>query len=103
MSRFYVSKSAGARIDAIYRYTRKTWGDTQARTYVSGLFECFDQIAARQKPWRIIPAEFGVQGFLATYKQHYVFFRKRADGGVSILSVLGQNMDVGARLSEDER
>lgn len=101
MSNVYVSEPAGARIDSIYRYTRKTWGEPQARKYITGLFECFEQIANRQKPWRVIPADFGVDGFYAPYEKHFIFWRNRADGGVSILSVLGQNMDVGARLGDD--
>ena len=101
MSRYFVSDTAGARIDDIYRYTRNTWGDAQAKIYVTGLFECFELVTIRQKPWRVIPAEYGVSGFFVSYERHFVFFRKGNDGAVSILSVLGQNMDIGARLSSD--
>ena len=101
MSSFFVSDAASLRIDEIYRYTRDAWGEAQARKYVSELFELFAQLARREKPWRVIPAQFGVQGYFTQYEKHFVFWRKREDGGISILSILGQNMDVANHLGND--
>jgi len=103
MSSFFVSDAASLRIDEIYRYARKTWGDPQARKYILGLFDLFDQLARRERPWRVIPAEFGVQGYFTQYEKHFVFWRKRKDCGISILSILAQNMDVANHLSSDAK
>jgi hypothetical protein len=61
---FLVQEAAGHRLDEIYRYTRETWGEAQAQAYIRGLFDCFSAITARHFPWRPIPAEFGVDGYV---------------------------------------
>ena len=64
---FRVQHAAGERLDDIYSYTRQRWGEAQADRYIRGLFEQFQAIADRQVPWRAIPAEFGVDGYLRRY------------------------------------
>ncbi len=39
-----VQDAASMRLDAIYRYTRDRWDETQAESYINGLFAAFEQI-----------------------------------------------------------
>ena len=68
MSRFRVQEDAGHRLEEIYRYTRATWGEAQAERYIEGLFERFAAIAERRFPWRPVPAEFAVDGYVCRYE-----------------------------------
>lgn len=92
MAEFVVSTIAGQRLDEIYRYTLDRWGDAQAEAYVRGLFECFDQIAKRDRPWRLIPAEFGVEGFYGHYERHFIYWRMLSNGAVGIVTILHERM-----------
>lgn len=92
MATFRVSAVAGQRIDEIFAYTARTWGETQAEAYVQGLFACFARIAERDVVWRAVPAEFGVDGFYARHEHHYVYWRILADGAVGIVTVLHERM-----------
>jgi toxin ParE1/3/4 len=47
MAAFRVSAVAGQRLDEIFAYTRETWGQDQAETYIRDLFEYFERIASR--------------------------------------------------------
>jgi toxin ParE1/3/4 len=64
MKGFVVQRVAGDRLDEIYVYTRDAWGEAQAERYIKGMFDRFEAIAARAFPWRPIPAEFEVSGFV---------------------------------------
>lgn len=101
MSVFRVSAVAGQRLDEIFAYTRETWGQDQAETYVRNLFACFERIASRHLVWRAIPAEFGVQGFYARCEHHYVYWRTLSDGAVGIVTVLHERMHQMSRFRED--
>lgn len=101
MSSFRVQARAGHRIDEIYRYTRDTWGEAQAETYIRGLFQRFEAIAARRFPWRPIPAEFGVDGYVCRYERHFIYWKVLGDGAVGIVTVLHERMHRIERLRED--
>ena len=101
MAVFRVQDRAGRRLDAIYVYTRDTCGDEQAARYIRGLFERFDEIAARKIPWRPVPAEFGVDGFYCRYEHHYVYWRVLSDDAVGIVTVLHERMHQLDRFRED--
>lgn len=58
-----VQNSASLKIDEIYRYTAKTWGEKQAKIYINGLFESFDNIGSSLVVSYPIPADFGINGF----------------------------------------
>ncbi|MBU6268262.1 MAG: type II toxin-antitoxin system RelE/ParE family toxin [Sphingomonadales bacterium] len=101
MSGFRVSRRAGGRIDAIYAYTLEQWGDAQAERYVQGLFERFAAIAAREVPWRAVPAEFDVDGFMCRYERHFIYWKVLGDGAVGIVTVLHERMHQGERFRDD--
>jgi toxin ParE1/3/4 len=89
---FRVQEAAGHRLDEIYRYTRETWGEAQAQAYIRGLFDCFSAIAARHFPWRPIPAQFGVDGFVCRYEKHLIYWKLLADSSVGIVTILHERM-----------
>jgi toxin ParE1/3/4 len=100
MTAFRVSTGASHRLDEIYDYTRRTWGEAQADAYIRGLFDKFKAIAARAFPWAAIPAEFGVDGYLCRHEKHVITWKLLADGGVGIVTVLHERMHQAERLKE---
>lgn len=96
-----VQDRASRRLDDIYIYTRDTWGEDQAARYIRGMFQCFDDIAARRVPWRIIPAEFAVDGFYCRHEHHYIYWRLLSDGAIGIVTVLHERMHQLDRFRED--
>ena len=98
---FRVQHSAAHRLDEIYAYTRDAWGEALAERYIRGMFARFEAIAAKAFPWRAIPAEFGVSGFMCKYEQHYIYRKVLADGTVGIVTVLHERMHQIERLRDD--
>ena len=92
MTTYRVQEVAGYRIDQIYEYTLENWGEEQAETYIRGLFDCFGAIAAHRFPWRPIPAEFGVSGYVCRYERHFVYWKQLADGDAGIVAILHERM-----------
>lgn len=101
MSGFRVQAGAAHRLDEIYRYTAERWGEAQAERYIRGLFDRFEAIAARRFPWRAVPAEFGVDGFVCRYERHLVYWKLLADGRVGIVTILHMRMHQIERFRDD--
>lgn len=101
MTNFTVSAIAGQRLDEIFAHTRETWGQAQAEAYVRSVFSCFDRIARRDRIWRAIPAEFGVDGYYCRHEHHYIYWRQCSDGTVGIVTILHERMHRTDRLVED--
>lgn len=101
MSGFRVQRAAGYRLDEIYAYTRDHWGEEQAAHYIAGLFERFAAIAAREFPWRAVPAEIAVSGFVCRYERHFIYWKVLADGTVGIVTILHERMHQIERFRED--
>lgn len=87
-----VQEAASWRIDEIYRYTRDRWGTEQADSYITGLFEAFDDIATRRTASRPIPADFGIEGYYFRYERHFVYWRVLANGDIGIVTLLHERM-----------
>ncbi len=101
MSGYKVQAAAGVRLDEIYLYTLDQWGPAQAEAYIRGLFERFEAIAARRVPWRRIPAEFGVDGYVYRYERHLIYWRLLSDGDVGVVTILHERMHQIDRFRED--
>ena len=101
MNSLRILPRAAHRIDDIYRRTAETWGADQADRYIRGLYARFEAIAARAIPWRPIPADFGLDGYLCRYESHMIYWRTLADGGIGIVTVLHMRMHQIARLQDD--
>jgi len=92
MSGFRVQDRAEQQLDEIYRYTHETWGEAQADRYIRGLFARFTAIAERRFPWRPVPAEFGVDGYVCRYERHLIYWKWLTDGDVGIVTILHDRM-----------
>lgn len=101
MAAFRVQDAAGRRLDEIYVYTRDTWGEAQADRYIRALFAQFEAIATRDAAWRVIPAEFGVDGYYCRFEHHYIYWRVLNDGAVGIVTILHEGMHQMDRFRED--
>jgi toxin ParE1/3/4 len=101
MSAFRVQDGASHRLDEIYVYTRRKWGDRQAQKYIRGLFAKFKAIATHDFPWRPIPAEFGVEGFFCRHERHVIYWKVLKDGTVGIVTILHGRMHQIERLKDD--
>jgi toxin ParE1/3/4 len=98
---YRVSDGAGHRLDEIYAYTRDQWGEAQAERYIRALFERFEAIATRRFPWRPIPAEFGVDGFVCRCERHFIYWKVLETGAVGIVTILHEQMHQMDRFRED--
>jgi toxin ParE1/3/4 len=85
--------TASDRLDAILDYTRHAWGEEQALKYGNGLFDKFEDIAARRIAWRSIPAEFEVRGFFCRYERHLIYWKILDDGTIGIAEILHERME----------
>ena len=101
MSSFRVQVGASHCLDQIYAHTLNTWGEAQSERYIRGLFDKFEAIAARRFPWRPIPAEFGVDGYVCRYETHRIYWKVLSDGDVGIVTVLHERMHQIDRFRED--
>ena len=98
-----VQEAASHRLDDIYRYTRDRWGEVQADRYITGMFEAFERIEAHGVASKLIPAEFGVEGFFFRYEHHIVYWRRLSDGDIGIVAILHERMHQIDRFKEDFR
>ena len=101
MTGFRVEDIAAHRLDEIYHYTADTWGEGQAESYLRGLSDQFEAISARRIPWRAIPSEFEVDGYVCRYEKHLIYWRLLRDGNVGIVTVLHERMHQIDRVRDD--
>lgn len=92
MSDYLILDEAEHRLAEIVDYTQSRWGDAQAVRYFTGFVERFQQIAARDFPWRPIPAEFGVDGYVCRYEQHFIYWKLLHDGRIGVVIILHERM-----------
>lgn len=92
MSRAWLSPRATAQADSIYRCTLERFGAAQARSYIEGLFRCFEGLARGTVISRRIPAEFGVDGFYARFGQHFIYWRRLSRDRIGIVAILHVRM-----------
>jgi len=87
-----VQNSASLKIDEIYRYTLKTWGEEQAKSYVNDLFESFNNIGNSLVVSYPIPADFGINGFYFRYEKHFIYWKYLNSGDIGIVTILHERM-----------
>ncbi|AZU05059.1 plasmid stabilization system protein [Glycocaulis alkaliphilus] len=92
MTRIRIQEAASRRLDEIFLYARKHWGEEQAERYITGLFDAFGTIATHGVLSRPIPAELGVDGFVFRYERHFVYWRHLDNGDIGIVTVLHERM-----------
>lgn len=100
MNRNYVlTESAEADLQNIIRYTRKEWGDAQARYYVSNMEKRIMALAAGEAPFRDL-SEIWPSLRVARCGHHYVFCLPRDNEPALVIALFHERMDLMVRLSE---
>ncbi|MFL6846526.1 MAG: type II toxin-antitoxin system RelE/ParE family toxin [Allosphingosinicella sp.] len=94
----HVRPRALADIAEIRRYTRKTCGPVQARTYLNELGARFEAIADGTARSVVVHAKNRPFG-RCRYTEHFIFFQELPDA-VEIVRVLHPRRDIAAQLSE---
>jgi toxin ParE1/3/4 len=88
--RFRLTKSAQADVEGIGEFTRQRWDDRQAVRYLTGLDACFGRLAEAPvpaRPYRLLPPYEWFR-----YVSHVIYFRRKEDGDIVVVRVLGKTM-----------
>ena len=97
MPSYLLSREAADDLRAIARYTIKTWGIEQAKTYESELKACLEKIGNGQAfPRRPIPGRSDLLHFRCNH--HYIFYHLQPDRPPLILAILHERMSLVDRL-----
>lgn len=98
MKRIRLRPKALADIAEIRRYTRKAWGQAQARSYLTELNDRFRAIADGSALSVTINAE-GRSFRRCRFQEHLIFFEETSNA-VEIVRVLHPRMNIAAQLDE---
>ena len=98
---YRISGRAQDRIREVHAYTVDRWNDAQAEAYITGLFDHFQLVADGKAFWRLIPADFGVEGHFSRYQRHYAYWRRLSDDVLGVVTVLHERMHQLERFAED--
>lgn len=101
-TRYRLSAPANQQLDDIFQYTRATWGEEQAESYIGDLFGCFAAIANGDRQGRLIQPEYGVTGRYARCGKHFVYWKTLDDGTIGIAEILHERMNIGDHLTGSE-
>ena len=94
---FALSPKARADLDGIWDYSAGRWGEDQADRYIHLLADAFSDLADGSIPGS--NADHIRKGyFKLPVGSHVVFYRKSAAGGIEVVRVLHQRMDVSRHL-----
>jgi toxin ParE1/3/4 len=93
------SPAARADLRSIWLYTDDIWGRDQADRYILSIETACESLVAGQTQGR--PADRFRQGYrMASVGSHYVFYKPSQDGGLDVIRILHQRMDIRSRLSK---
>ena len=99
--RYDFTQRALADLGNIARYTRRTWGQNQARLYREELELGVQKLALSTGIGRE-RADVGSSVRSFSIARHVVFYVENDDGGITVLRVLHPNMDVASAFSDDD-
>ncbi|GJL64812.1 MAG: toxin ParE1 [Nitrospirales bacterium] len=92
MPTFGLSEAAQQDLREIKRYTRETWGASQARDYLLELTATFTKLSRRPKLGRKRDdLDLQLRSFVAG--QHVIFFQE-SSSGIDVVRVLHSSMDI---------
>jgi plasmid stabilization system protein ParE len=94
---YILTDAAEADLRDIIRYTRKQWGDAQARRYVARLEQGITRLVARQGVYRDM-SELYPALLMAHCEHHFIFCLPQRPA--LIVAILHERMDLLARLAE---
>ena len=105
--KYLLFRAADKQQDGIWQYTLDTWGESQAKKYITGLHNCFQSIVDQQLIWRklprnlVVPQDLTVDIYFVKYEKHYVFFKQLSTNTVGILAILHESMNMPIKLAKD--
>lgn len=99
MTAYVLADEAEVDLRKIVRYTRKQWGEAQARTYVAKLKQGMVRLAARQGAFKDMDDVYP-RLRMVHCEHHYIFCLLRDDAPVLIIAILHERMDLITRLSD---
>lgn len=89
--------AAEADLRGIVRYTRKAWGDAQARVYAAQLERGIDAVVSGKGAFRDMSALYpGLR--MAQCEHHFIFVLPRDDAPALVLAIFHGRMDLMLRL-----
>lgn len=98
MRRYFLSEEAKLDLREIARFTRKTWGNAQARRYVVRLRDFCQTLADTPGLGRPFP----FRGLLRMEHGSHVMFYRKTESGILIVRIVHQRMlPEGKSLSEE--
>lgn len=96
---YILTDDAANDMRGIIRYTRKTWGAAQARSYAESLEKGIIRLAGDPLHFRDM-SELYPALRMARCEHHYVFCLPRHDAPALIVAILHERMDLMARLAD---
>ncbi|MEO3432890.1 type II toxin-antitoxin system RelE/ParE family toxin [Inquilinus sp. CAU 1745] len=96
---YVLTDAAEADLRGIIRYTRKQWGLTQVRSYITTLEQGIAHLAAGQGPFKDMSALFPALR-MAHCERHYVFCLPREGAPALIVAIFHERMDLITRLAD---
>jgi plasmid stabilization system protein ParE len=96
-----IYRTAKERLLEIWDYTERTWGEEQADKYVRNLIEAINRAYSARHKWRPISDNALIGVYFLRHQHHYIFFRELSSGGLGVINILHESMDIPARLKED--
>ncbi len=99
MASYAFTQEADADLDGIVDYSRRQWGDQQARRYLAQLRLCLEQIADESGRHKI-ESKFSKPVRVLRCQRHYIYCLPRTGEPNLILAILHERMDLMARIAE---
>ena len=97
MPAFSLTRQALEDLREIGRYTQEQWGRGQRRYYLALLDRCFHALAENPQPGqRCDEIRSGYRTFPSG--QHLVFYCEQATGGIKVIRILHERMDLEGHL-----
>lgn len=96
MASYKLTPAAESDLELIWGYTAERWGINQANRYVDDLAAAFDLLAESPALARL-REEFAPSVRIHPHAHHLIVFIE-AEGGIVIVRVLHESMDVDAQL-----
>ncbi len=96
---YVLTLAAEADLRGIVRYTRKAWGDAQARSYAAKLERGLEATVSGQGAFRDMSALYpGLR--MARCEHHFIFVLPRDAAPALVVAIFHERMDLMARLQE---
>lgn len=94
--------AAESRLIEIWDYTLDRWREKRADAYIRGLVTAIHALEGNRHLWRRVPDKTLAGIWFARHEHHYIFFRELSRGTIGVITVLHENMDLPARIKDDE-